>query len=109
MIRLTVEGYEDFVILVIDNANTIEDEIKFIDDYFERIDQFAKSSSRVLFKIDDLDSDGVWHDFARFWLARKETIHFVYRNEEILSTIILLFGPEATFHKTVEEAIRTLK
>ena len=109
MMRLSVKKKEEVVTLVFDDANTLSELQKCSEEYGKIIDQYAKSSERVIFKVDGIDMDGMWLNTAQYWLTKRPSIHFVCSDENILDTIIVFFGPEATFHKTMEEAISALK
>ncbi|MGH7494149.1 MAG: hypothetical protein ACREOO_17380 [bacterium] len=61
------------------------------------------------FKIDNIDMGGRWLDFADFWLSKAGAICFVCSDENIMDIISTPFGPEATFHATVEDAINAIK
>lgn len=109
MIKLTVEEPGEIVVLVFNDANTPQELERYFDEYFKLLEKYAKSSKHVFFKIDQLDMDGRWLDFATHWLNLRNTIQFVSLDEEILNTIVFPFGPEATFHKTIEDAMKAAK
>jgi len=109
MIKMIVEKREKFVIFIFNDENSPKELEKCFDEYFQTIEHYAQSSEQVFFKIVALDMDGRWLDLATYWLRYRDSIHFVCSDGEICDTIIFPFGPEATFHKTVEEAISALK
>lgn len=109
MIKMIVEKQEKFIIFIFNDENSPEELEKYFDEYFQTIEHYAKSSARVFFRIDALDMDGRWLDFATYWLRYRGSIHFVCSDEEIYDTIVFPFGPEATFHKTVKDAIGDIK
>jgi hypothetical protein len=108
MVRLTVEKYGKFVILVFDDKNTPPGPEGCFDEYEKIVANYMKSSGKVLFKIDEMDIDGLWSGLAHKWVEQRGFIHFVCANEEIEDIISFHFGPKATIHRTVEEAVNVL-